>query len=451
MTLDPHDGRVDRTRRLADPRDHLTEGVTATRLQRETRKSLKPVTLTVLSVVAAAVIASYLMSSTSAIFGHDTYTVRWAVPQNYGVYEGFDEVRFRGVTAGTITEVEREGPRLILVTKIRKDIGKVYKDARAQIRPVTPLNDVYLDVVDPGTPAAGRAEENEPLGERQTATSVTVADVLNVFDEDVRKSTYRLLDQLGNGMADRGAGLRRAFVALGPFLDDAGALTRQIARRERATKRLVHNVAVLTTELGRRDGELKRLTTTGAATVAALRQGAGDLDRTLAELAPTFTTLRSSLAEVRGVVDDVDGGLRALVPVADRVPAALKTVDELVGVLRPAATRLRPAVRGLTPFVSELDEVSRHLGPIAGALRPHVPVLDRLTRNLVSCEDGVIGFFQWNTSLGKFGDRTGPILRGNLAAGVPAAGAPGEATREPEPGCTPGPTVKGVVERKDEH
>lgn len=437
--------------RSMDPRDRLSEGVTSARMKTEVKRARRPTTMFVLGAVLAVAIAGYLLTHISPIFGHSTYEVKFAVNEDYGVFAGFDGVRFRGVLAGTIVRTEREGSRLILVTKIRKDKGIVYKDARAQIRPITPLNNVYLDVVDPGTPSAGRADPDQPLPESRTATSVTVPDVLNLFDADVRQSTSKLLDQLGNGLDDGGLKLRRALVALGPFLAEAGDLTRQVALRERSTKRLIHNTAVLTRELGNRDIELKRLVKTGAATVGTLQQSSGDLDGTLARLGPTFDELQASLHSVRGVVGDVDRGLTSLNPVAERLPGTLASVRSLNKTLSPAISRLQEPVRSLVPFVAGLDRVADRLRPIATALRPQTPTLARLTQRLVSCERGIIGFFQWNTSLTKFGDKNGPIPRGNLAFGVPAAGLPGEPLREPEPACTPGPVIRGVVTDKDKH
>lgn len=434
-----------------DPRNRITEGVTRSRLKAEARRASGPSAIFIASIIAALGIAAYLYTNISEIFGHDTYEVRFAVDQNYGVFEGFDEVRFRGVPAGTITKVERSGAQLIVVATIRKDRGVVYRNARAQIRPITPLNDVYLDVVDPGTPAAGRADADRPLDERQTETSVTVPDVLNVFDADVRASTARLLDDLGNGMEDGGAKLRQSFVALGPFLRQAGTLTDQVAARQVATKRLIHNAAVLTRELGRRETELKRLVETGAATVGTLSDESDGLDRTLAELGPTVTELKASLAAVRGVVTDVDTGVQSLYPVADEVDEGLASLRSLNATLGPAISSLRGPVRTLVPWVRELDQVADRLKPIATSLRPQAPTLNRLTQRLVDCEKGVIGFFQWNTSLSKFGDENAPIPRGNLAFGVPGVGLPNEPLRQPVQACAPGLPPRGVPSKEDLH
>jgi hypothetical protein len=251
-------------------------------------------------------------------------------------------------------------------------------------------------------------------------------------------------------MADGGVRLRRAFVAVVPFLRQAGDLTRQIAVRKQVTKRLISNAAALTTELGRREIALKRLVASGAATLGTLQQGSGDLDATLAQLGPTFTELRASLAAVRGAVDDIDAGVKGLYPVAERLPQSLASVRRLTADLDPAVRALIPAVYQAGRWTPGVNFVSRAAMPAVDALTPQVPVIDRLTQRLVDCETGVIGFFQWNASLSKYGDLTAPIPRGNLAIGVPDS-APGVPKRLPEKACTPGFPPRGIPSQEDLH
>ena len=344
---------------MLDPRERITEGVTRERLKMEAKRSAFPSLFFFGGIVVTLAIVAFLLANISETFGHKTYQVRLAVANDYGVFEGFDDVRFRGVPAGTITKVERRGSRLVLLAELQEKYGPIYRDARAEIRPITPLNDVYLDIVDPGSPEAGKADADQPLDESQTATSVSVPEVLDALGPDERVGVYRLLDQLGNGMDDGGVRLRRAFALLAPFLEEAGDLARQVAAREHATKRLIHNTAVLTTELGRREEDLKRLVETGAATLGTLHDGSADLDATLGELGPTFSELRASLASVRVVLADVDRGVTSLYPVAERLPQGLSSVRALNATLGPAVRNLRPAVRRLVPLARALRPASR--------------------------------------------------------------------------------------------
>ncbi|MCW3041275.1 MAG: hypothetical protein JWM31_3180 [Solirubrobacterales bacterium] len=427
-----------------DTRDRLSGGLNATRLRLEARRSLPSLPPIVLAVIATLVGGALLFSQLTPTLFKSTREVQFAIDDAYGVLPGVNQVRYLGVPAGQIKKIERHGTRLILRLSVRKDYP-IYKDARAELRPETPLNDMYLDVVDPGHRSAGELGGGDVLPETRTASNVKINDVLNALNPNTRVRLEQLLDNLGNGLHDRGLALRAAVDAFSPFLADAGRITDAVARHQKLTRRLVHNAGVLTTELGTRQQQLRTLVAAGSATLGALQQGSPDLDRTLRELPPTVNEINASFASVRGVLPDLDRAVTDLDPVADRLPAALRDVRELNGVLSPAVRRLRAPVTQLVPFANQLRPVARNLQASIVALRPQTGSIDKITTSLVKCEQGVIGFFQWNASLSKFGDISGPIPRGNLAVGVPDLGGTGTAPRTPVKNCSGGVTTNGTV------
>ncbi len=430
------------------PRERINDGISMARLRMEGTRAVLPTFVLVGGGLVTLAILAFLLTNISATFGRKTYELRFAVSSSFGVFPGFDDVRFRGVPAGTIAKVERRGEQLVLVAKIRSGYGPIFRNARAELRPITPLNDMYLDIVDPGTPRAGELTGAVPLPAARTAVSVTVPEVLDTLNADQRVAAAQLLDNLGNGMADGGMKLRAAFVELVPFLREAGAVSREIATRQEATTRLVHNTAVLTTELAQRETELRRLVATGSSTLKTLQDGRGDLDATLTELGPTVTELRTTLANVRGVLGDVDRGVTGLYPVADRLSGGLAAVRTLNADLGPAATGLQPPVQALRNWLGAARPASENVAAIGRGLLPQVPTVDRLSKNLVSCEKGIIGFFQWDASLAKWGDATAPVPRGNVAVGVPSASTT-QPLRAPADSCTPGRVVRGVPTAED--
>jgi len=423
---------------MTDVYEHITKGVTRNRLKLEARRGLRPTIFWAGCLALGALGLSFFVMSVSQTFGRKTEEVTFRVSDTFGVFVGVDEVRFRGVPVGTIADVERDGTQLVLTAKIQKRYARIYRDAKAEMRSTTPLNDVYLNITDAGTAAAGKATASEPIREGQTKPLVTVPDVLETLREDQRAGLHILLDQLGNGLDDRGEKLRRVFVEAAPLLESAARVMTELDDRKAVTKRLVHNTAVLTGELGRRETELRRLVASGAATVGTLQRSTADLDSTLRELPPTLGELRIALQAVRRVADDVDAGLLGLNPVADELPDSLGAARKLGRSLAPAATALDPSVRALTPFAHQLRPTGTHLAGTVKALRPQVPTVGKVTQRLVDCMTGIQNFMQWNTSLTKFGDSDAPIPRGQLAIGVPEV--PG---REPETACSPGPVVTG--------
>jgi phospholipid/cholesterol/gamma-HCH transport system substrate-binding protein len=427
-----------------DTRDRLSEGMNATRLRLESRRSFPSLPPIVLGVVATLVGAALIFSQLSPTLFKKTRTAYVAIDDAFGVLPGVNQVRYRGVPAGTIKKIERRGTQVVLKLSVRKDYP-IYQDAHAELRPETPLNDMYLDVVDPGSPSAGLLGENDVLPQPQTDSNVKIDDVLNALQPTTRTRLEQLLDNLGNGLADRGAGLRAAVIAFTPFVAQAGQLTQAVARHRALMKDLVHDAAILTTTLGQRQQQVRTLVGAGSATLGALQAGSPDLDRTLRQLPSTVDEIQASFAAVRGVLDDVDGAVTDLGPVADQLPGALKDVRALNAALRPAVRSLARPVDQLVPLAMALRPVAGDLQAAVRALRPQAPSIAKITSGLVTCEMGIIGFFQWNASLSKFGDNRGPIPRGNLAVGTPDVGVTPTVTRRPAPNCAGGHTIGGVV------
>lgn len=424
-----------------DPRRRITSGLNRTRLKLEARRAVRPLLVIGLGVIGMLGGALYLMTNLTTTFGQGTHKVRFALNDATAVKPGIADLRYRGIRAGSIDELERVDGQLVATASIADEYGPLYRDAEAQLRPATPLQDIYLDIVDPGTPEAPRLG-NGVLAATQTETPVNINDVLGVLQANERTRLRELLDNLGNGLSDRGADLRAAVVQVTPLLQTAARITDELRAKGTATRRLVDNAAILTEELGRREVELRTLVREGAATFGTLQEGSEDVERTLAELAPTFDSIDSSFTALRGVLGDVDTAVTDLYPVADRLPAALDTIGRLSAVLGPAARELQEPVGKLVPFTRALRPVATQLSATTNALRPQIPAFDKTTHTLAECERGITGFFQWNTSLTKFGDVLGPVPRGTLAIGGPDTGTE-PAKRKPGINCAGGETIGG--------
>lgn len=425
-----------------DPRTRLTEGVTRARLLQESRRSLRPLVALIVSGLFLLGGVAYIVLHLSTTFGQGTREVHFALREVKGVVPGLADLRYRGLRAGKITKLERRDGQIVATATIAKQYGVIYRDAKAELRPATPLQDIYLDIVDPGTPRAGDLGTGV-LPSTSTDTPVDIDDVLSVFRANEQTRMRELVDNLGNGLADRGHDLRAAIVQTTPLLLEAVRVTDALSRKREATKRLVHNAAILTTALGQRDVQLRTLVREGAATFGTLQAGSRDVERTLAELAPTFETINSSFTSVRGVLGDLDTAVSDLYPVADRLPAALTSVRKLSGSLGPAVRAVRTPVQRLVPFSRLLPGLANDVRLTTDALQSQIPAYDKTTQTLADCERGVTGFFQWNASLTKFADVRGPVPRGNLVIGAPDTGAVQEPKRTPGGNCTGGTTISG--------
>jgi phospholipid/cholesterol/gamma-HCH transport system substrate-binding protein len=424
---------------VIDVTKRLTQRMSRARAQVELKRSARP--LAVLAIGALLGLGAWIAIIANVGSGalQSQYTVRFAVNGATSVTPGRNPVRLHGVEVGTITGVDLVDGRAVLTTKIRSRHGRIYRDARAELRPDTALENMYLDVVDRGTQAAGAATEDRPLPARQTGTDVQVEEVLSAFSPNVRAHLAATLRELGGGLGGRGDDLREAFVQVVPFLETMARMSGQLGDRAALTRRLVSDLSVLTGELGRRDRDLRGLVDEGGRTLSTLSASSRDLDATLRRLPPALSALDSSFAAVRGVVGDVDRALVDLRPVAGRLPAALSSLRRLSGDADPALRALRGPVRRLVPLARSLRPLSSRLDRALGTLAPQVGAVDHTTRTVDGCRDALDAFFQWTASVTKFDDGRAQFPRGNATMSVNTAGtAIRDLNQAPAKGCAPG-------------
>jgi virulence factor Mce-like protein len=330
-----------------------------------------------------------------------------------GVTPGAQRVRIAGVDVGLITgsELGKDG-RPVLTLKIDEKYGKIYKDASMRLRPLTPLQDLYVDIDSRGTPAAGELTESDVLKNTRTTSPVDVSRVLNVFDRDTRERMQQFFTQFGRGLDDRGAQLRQTFVQLAPFLQAAQRTTGAMAERRRDLAHLVHNLGRLTEALATRDRQLTRLVSTGNATMAEIARVQRPLDRTLAELPPLLGVMRSSFAALRAAEGELDPALRSLEPVADKLDSGLTGLQRFAQDARPALSALREPLRELAPLSRDLRPTARSTEQAFNRLAPLAPKLDRITADLPPCFDTMSRFFNNTLSVTKFYDGYSAMVRG---------------------------------------
>lgn len=436
----PHDHSDD-----IDVTERINERVNRARLALEMRRGAKPLAVYLLGILLALGCAFYVAKNVSKTVYTPTREVAFEVENASSVLGGGrQDVRFKGVDAGKITKVELRDGHAVIHTKIYKDVGPIYRDATATLRPNSALEDMFIDITDRGTAKAGPLGAADVVPKSQTKTAAQVEDVLSAFDPDTRTHLATTLRDLGGGLGERGDDLKRAFVALVPFVEGANRLASQLARRADLTKQLVHNTSQLTGALGQRESLLRRLVSNGGTTLRTLEERDASLDATLVEFPKTLAAIDSSFAAVSGVLPSLDTALDELGPAAARLPDGLAAVRSLSVTARPAVRALRSPVRRLRPLANTLRPVTDQLDAALAALRPQTRAIDHVTRTTKSCAVAIQAFFQWTASLTKFDDETsGPGGRGDLNLGLDSSGANSDPNVYKPASCAPGEPIGG--------
>jgi phospholipid/cholesterol/gamma-HCH transport system substrate-binding protein len=430
---------------MIEVRDFRTDRINRARITLELKRAARSGLIVAGSLVIGALIALHIAHSIGATIGQSSQTVSFRVNDANDVVANSDEVRYLGIPVGRVGSVKMVDGQPVITASFSTQYGHIYRNAQAVVRPNTALEDMYLDIVNPGTRSAGLATAAHPLSTSQVDTSVNLDDVLDVFNTNARASLRSMLDNFGNGLSDRGASLKQGFVEAVPFVEVAGRLSQQLADRGPLVKQLVHNLATLTTDLGQNQASLRQLISSGSETLTTLADHSQAFNNTLAALPPTLTDLRSSLASVSGVVGDVDTAVKSLYPVADRLPSSLNAISRLGETASPAVQALQTPVQKLVPLAKYLVPLSSNLSKAVTQLLPQVPVVNKTTNDLAECRSGVQGFFEWNPSLAKYGDERGQSPRGNVALGLQSTGVLTDPFEQAETNCDGGTAIGGRV------
>src|SRR4029077_15958802 len=141
---------------MIEVRDRRTERINRARLALEAKRALRPAVVVLAGLAIGLACALYIGLHVSRTLLSSTFQVRFAVADASGIVPGLDEVRFRGIPAGSITNVQLIGGQPVGAAQIQDQYAPIYNDAQAQLRPNTALQDMYLDIVSRGTSTAGR-------------------------------------------------------------------------------------------------------------------------------------------------------------------------------------------------------------------------------------------------------------------------------------------------------
>lgn len=376
------------------------------RLQLELKRARVPLIWLLVLLAGGATATWVILRNISAAKPWESYAeYPMALSTAKGLLPGRTEVRVSGVQGGgTVHKVELVNGRPVMTIKLKRKYAPMYRDAHVRVRPQSPVEDLYVDVIDRGSPRAGELTEDTLLPASRVQTTVDVGRVLNTFPADTRGHLATVLNELARGLGDRGESLREGFAQLDPFLADAQRLSTELAERRRNLARMVHTFGGVMDVLARRDRQLTELVRGTSATLGELGRNDRPLASTLAQLPPMLNTLRASFASLRTAQDTLDPALRALGPVARELPEGLEALEGFSVRAAPALRALRPAVGGLRPLARDLSPTSRSIERALRPARPLVPGIDRITTNAVPCLGELQDFMGNTLSLLKFGD-----------------------------------------------
>ena len=385
------------------------KGLNTDRLLLEVRRAIAPFVLLVLLAVGGLFAAIDLVNNLSGQSIFKSYThYQVAFADVKGVTPGRVPVRVAGVQAGAVTASVLVHGQAVLTIALEKKYAPIYRNAVFRLRPITALEDYYLDITSRGTPSAGQPPKGFIFPTSQTVSPITVSSVLDIFDGTTRSHLSTLLDELANGLGNGGGQeLRQSFVAIAPLLSAANQFSIAINHQHQALQRLVHNFGGIMQTLASRDKQLSQFVVTGDQTLGELAAEDAPFSATLHALPPLVSSLRTSLGTLANSENHIDPALVALAPVARALPSGLDSLRTFSNQALPALRAANPAVRALVPFASTLRPTANTLQQNVSLLSSQAPQLDRITTQVVPCEYIIDHFLNNVASLAAFNDDQG--------------------------------------------
>lgn len=348
------------------------------------------------ATLAVVVIVGVFVAATKPNPFASPMTVRAVFDEAIGLAPVSRDVRVGGVNVGRIGSVEQSGDDAEIEMLIDEDIGGVYRDARASLRPHHPFEGTAFIDLDPGSPSAGPLGD-DVIGVEHTRIYVSLDQAVRVLELPAREALKTTVAELATTLGDP-----RARAGLGRTFDNAPRLTRQLAEGARAAQGphgnelsgAIRGLSETVGALGDQRDDLLPLVEGARRTLAAVDvDRGGPLDRTLAELPPTLA--------------EVDSGSRSL--------------RSLLLKLDPLAVDLRPALRELTPTLREARPFARHLGPTLGRAQPLLDALRPALRRTIAAVPELRGLLsELGPNIALVRNGVVPALNSETRLGLPA-------------------------------
>jgi virulence factor Mce-like protein len=383
-----------------------------------------PVLLGAAAVLVAVIAVVLAYNANSGLPFVQTYDLRMRVTDAKKLTTGTD-VRVAGKRIGQVNAIEVTPPSgrtpafSTLELSLDRASGPLPIDTTARIRPKSVIGAKYVEI----TPGRSRRTiaSGGVLPTGRTSASTDLDEVLGAFDSGTRRGVRTIVNEAGNGVAGRGAGLNDALGDLPPVLSRTARVADVLNDPATDLGGFVRGAAGALGAIEPRATDLGPL----------LRDASVTLDAFTAErdaLADTLDTAPGTLAET----ERASGRLRPVLREAAALSRALRAGSEQVG---PTARRLRITVQDVRPVLRDAPVLGRRLDQVLDQVddlvtRPtFTPVFDRVAKvtpnatSVLNQLDGLqtrcnyVGLFARNIQevLGE-GDKNGNWFRFSLQA-----------------------------------
>jgi virulence factor Mce-like protein len=354
-----------------------------------------------LSALILAACAAGLVLLTGASNGTGgTYKVRAIFDNASAVVQG-EDVRIAGAPVGTITGLdvclkESAGcPSGSLKTAaVTLEVDKAgftpfHANATCAIRPQSLIGEKYVDC-NPGTssaPALQRIRSGPGSGSyllpvTNTSSPVETDIVQDIYRAPVREQLAIILNELGTGLASRGADLNAVIHRANPALGYTDQVIQILARQNHQLAQLATDSARVLGPLAKDKRQIADFVNQANTTSVASAARAADTARSF-QLLPSFLRqLRPLMADLGSLADQGTPLSASLSQAAPALAAQYQNLAPFAGVARKSLIDLGNSASQQQANLIATIPLSRRLQRLGDATVPSATLLDKLTASI---------------------------------------------------------------------
>lgn len=327
------------------------------------------------------------------------------------------QVRIAGVPVGTITgsQATDHGTSIVSMAVDRGDV--IYSNARATLRPVNPLNEMYIDLQPGGSPGHPLAS-NEVIPLAQTSTPTQLDDILSHLDTRAQNALTDLLSQSTVALAGAPQQLPAGLRATDGTLQSLQPVVTALQTRREKVQQLVTSLSEIATAVGGNDTRLAQLVNSTQQTLGVLANQSTPLRQSLNELPQFAADLRSAMSKTADLTGQLNPLLDNLSQASSSLPSTLNALAGFSDQLQQTMTKAGPVVAKAGPVVAELRPVVSDLQGSLADLRPVTAQLDPATGTLVRYLNPLAAFVYNTAALTAENDTNGTMVRGQVTLDV---------------------------------
>jgi len=350
-----------------------------------------------IALTLAVCAAGLLLATAASDGGSSGYRVTAIFNNAFSVIPG-EDVKIAGVKVGKIESLDVTGDQKAAV-KLRIDLagfGDWRRDATCTIRPQSLIGEKFVECTPTqphpvGSPQAplipeqkdGPYEGTHLIPSSQTSRPIDIDLLNNILRLPYRERLSIILNELGTGLAGRGADLNQVIRNADPALKETDKVLKLLAGENKTLRDLARDsdtaLAPLARERAKVADFIDKAGNTAQATAeksAAFEQNIAKLPAFLRQLKPTMIRLGALSDEMSPVLEDLGAQAPAinrfiisLGPFSRSATPSLTTLGDASVPGRKALVAAKPIVQDLKTFGTEVKPLSSNLSSLLTSFR----------------------------------------------------------------------------------